>query len=50
MHIMQSSCIHFYISKNKNRDILEYLTKQIYKCHFTKKKFLTITCSYVYMH
>ena len=36
--LTQSSGIHFYISKNKDRDILEYINKPIYKYHFTRKK------------
>ena len=38
LRLIQSSGIHFYISKNKNKDILEYITKPIYKYHFTRKK------------
>ena len=35
--LSQSSGIHFYISKNKTRDILEYIIKPIYKYHFTRR-------------
>ena len=36
--LTQSSGMHFYISKNKDRDILEYINMPIYEYHFTRKK------------